>query len=207
MRILFQGDSVTDCQRKYEDPKDLGQGYVKFTVEAIKIAFPDTDIEFINRGISGNRTENLLDRVDKDLIDLQPDIVTILIGVNDTWHRYMIDLETPVDRFHANYDTVLNRIKNETNAKIVMLEPFILYNMGKDDMRADLNEKINVIRQLAMQYADAFIPLDGMFVEANVNGIPNVELSPDGVHPDTAGKKLIADALAPVVCKLIEDIK
>ena len=69
------------------------------------------------------------------------------------------------------------------------------------------NEKIDVIRQLAMQYADAFIPLDGMFVEANVNGIPNVELSPDGVHPDTAGKKLIADALAPVVCKLIEEIK
>lgn len=207
MRILFQGDSVTDCQRKYEDPKDLGQGYVKFTVEAIKNAFSDTDIEFINRGISGNRTENLLDRVDKDLIDLQPDIVTILIGVNDTWHRYMIDLETPVERFRANYDTILNRIKNETNAKIVMLEPFILYNMGKDDMRADLNEKIDVIRQLAMQYADAFIPLDGMFVEANVNGIPNVELSPDGVHPDTAGKKLIADALAPVVCKLIEEIK
>jgi lysophospholipase L1-like esterase len=87
-----------------------------------------------------------------------------------------------------------------------MLEPFILYNMGKDDMRADLNEKINVIRQLAMQYADAFIPLDGMFVEANVNGIPNVELSPDGVHPDTAGKKLIANALATVVCKLIEEI-
>ncbi len=207
MRILFQGDSVTDCQRKYEDTKDLGQGYVKFTVEAIKNAFPDTDIEFINRGISGNRTENLLDRVDKDLIDLQPDIVTILIGVNDTWHRYMIDLETPVDRFRANYDTILNRIKNETSAKIVMLEPFILYNMGKDEMRADLNEKIDVIRQLAMQYADAFIPLDGMFVEANVNGIPNVELSPDGVHPDTAGKKLIADALAPVVCKLIEEIK
>ena len=87
------------------------------------------------------------------------------------------------------------------------MEPFLLYNMGKDNMRADLNEKIDVIRQLAMRYADAFIPLDGLFIEANVKGTPNVELSPDGVHPDTAGKKLIADALAPVVCKLIEEIK
>ncbi|MBR5285651.1 MAG: SGNH/GDSL hydrolase family protein [Clostridia bacterium] len=206
MRILFQGDSVTDCNRKYDDPNDLGQGYVVYTVEAIKNSFPNVYFEFINRGISGNRTENLLDRVEKDLIDLNPDIVTILIGVNDTWHRYMIDLETTIESFRSNYETVLRRIKNETKAKIIMLEPFILYNMGKDNMRADLNEKIDVIRQLAMEYADAFIPLDGIFVAANASGVNNVDLSPDGVHPDTAGKKLIANELAPVVCKFIEEI-
>ena len=206
MRILFQGDSVTDCNRKYDDPNDLGQGYVVYTVEAIKNSFPNVDFEFINRGISGNRTENLLDRVEKDLIDLKPDIVTILIGVNDTWHRYMIDLETTIENFRSNYETILRRIKNETRTKIIMLEPFILYNMGKDNMRADLNEKIDVIRQLAMEYADAFIPLDGIFVAANASGVNNVDLSPDGVHPDTAGKKLIANELAPVVCKFIEEI-
>lgn len=206
MRILFQGDSVTDCQRVYDDPKDLGQGYVVYTVEAIKSAFPGMDIEFLNRGISGNRTENLLARVDADLIDLQPDIVTILIGINDTWHKYMIDLETTVEYFRANYETVLKRIKSETKAKIVILEPFLLYNMGKDEMRGDLNEKIDVVRQLAMKYADAFINLDGMFVEENIKGTPNNVLSPDGVHPDEAGKKVIADALAPVVCKFIKEI-
>ena len=206
MRILFQGDSVTDCQRVYDDPKDLGQGYVVYTVEAIKSAFPRMDIEFLNRGISGNRTENLLARVDADLIDLQPDIVTILIGINDTWHKYMIDLETTVEYFRANYETVLKRIKSETKAKIVILEPFLLYNMGKDEMRGDLNEKIDVVRQLAMKYADAFINLDGMFVEENIKGTPNNVLSPDGVHPDEAGKKVIADALAPVVCKFIKEI-
>lgn len=206
MRILFQGDSVTDCQRVYDNPKDLGQGYVVYTVEAIKSAFPGMDIEFLNRGISGNRTENLLARVDADLIDLQPDIVTILIGINDTWHKYMIDLETTVEYFRANYETVLKRIKSETKAKIVILEPFLLYNMGKDEMRGDLNEKIDVVRQLAMKYADAFINLDGMFVEENIKGTPNNVLSPDGVHPDEAGKKVIADALAPVVCKFIKEI-
>jgi lysophospholipase L1-like esterase len=164
------------------------------------------DIEFLNRGISGNRTENLLARVDADLIDLQPDIVTILIGINDTWHKYMIDLETTVEYFRANYETVLKRIKSETKAKIVILEPFLLYNMGKDEMRGDLNEKIDVVRQLAMKYADAFINLDGMFVEENIKGTPNNVLSPDGVHPDEAGKKLMSDALAPVVCKLIKEI-
>jgi lysophospholipase L1-like esterase len=100
----------------------------------------------------------------------------------------------------------LKRIKSETKAKIVILEPFLLYNMGKDEMRGDLNEKIDVVRQLAMKYADAFINLDGMFVEENIKGTPNNVLSPDGVHPDEAGKKLIADALAPVVCKLIKEI-
>ncbi len=207
MRILFQGDSITDCHRVYEDPNNLGEGYVVYTVDAIKKAFPDIDIEFINRGISGNRTENLLSRVDEELIDLQPDIVTILIGINDTWHKYMIDLETTIDYFRSNYETVLKRIKSETNAKIVMLEPFLLYNMDKDYMREDLNEKIDCVRKLAMQYADAFIPLDGMFVAANIEGTPNVELSPDGVHPDTKGKKLIAEALAPILCRFIEELK
>lgn len=207
MRILFQGDSITDCHRVYEDPNNLGEGYVVYTVEAVKNEYPDMDIEFINRGISGNRTENLLARVDAELIDLQPDIVTVLIGLNDTWHRYMIDLETPIDYFRSNYETILKRIKNETKAKLIMMEPFLLYNMDKDNMRADLNEKIDCVRKLAMEYADVFIPLDGMFVAANIAGTPNVELSPDGVHPGEAGKKLIADALAPVICKIIDELK
>lgn len=207
MKILFQGDSITDCHRIYDDPGNLGEGYVVYTVDALKKRYPNMDIEFINRGISGNRTENLLARVDEELIDLQPDIVTILIGINDTWHKYMIDLETTVDYFRSNYETVLKRIKEETNAKIVMMEPFLLYNMGKDNMRDDLNEKIDCIRKLAMQYADVFIPLDGMFVAANIAGVPNEELSPDGVHPGEMGKKLIADVLVPVLSELIEEKK
>ena len=207
MRILFQGDSITDCGRKYDDPNNLGEGYVVYVVDTLKKAYPDIEFEFINRGISGNRTENLLARMDAELIELKPDIVTVLLGINDTWHKYMIDLETPIESFSSNYETIVRRIKEETNAKLIMLEPFLLYNMDKDNMREDLNEKIDCVRKLAMKYADAFIPLDGMFVAANVNGIENAELSKDGVHPYTEGKKLIADALVPVISKFINELK
>ena len=207
MKILFQGDSITDCHRNYEDPNNLGEGYVVYTVEAVKNKYPEIEFEFINRGISGNRTENLLARIDADLININPDIVTILLGVNDTWHRYMIDLETPIENFKSNYETILKRIKTETKAKLIMLEPFMLYNMDKDFMRADLDEKIDCVRKLALEYADAFIPLDADFVAATVEGTPNTELSPDGVHPGEAGKKLIANKLAPVIFKYIEELK
>lgn len=206
MKILFQGDSITDCHREYEDLSNLGEGYVVYTIDILKNNFPEIDFEFINRGISGNRTENLLSRVEEDLIDIQPDIVTVLLGINDTWHKYMIGLETTIEQFRSNYEAILKRIKSETNAKLIMLEPFLLYNMGKDNMREDLNEKIDCVRKLAMEYADAFVPLDGLFVAANIEGTPNVELSPDGVHPDVSGKKLIANALAPVISKFVKEI-
>lgn len=204
MRILFQGDSITDCHRKRDDLTDLGEGYVVYTVEALKSKYESTDFEFINRGISGNRTADLLSRIEEDLVAIQPDIVTILLGINDTWHKYMIGLDTPIEVFESNYEKILEIIKEKTNAKIIMIEPFLLYNMGKDNMRADLNEKIDCVRKLALKYADAFLPLDADFVAATVSGTINTELSPDGVHPGEAGKKLIAEKLVPIISRFID---
>lgn len=204
MRILFQGDSITDCHRKRDDFTDLGEGYVVYTVEALKSKYESTDFEFINRGISGNRTAELLARIDEDLVAIQPDIVTILLGINDTWHKYMIGLDTPIEVFESNYEKILEIIKEKTNAKIIMIEPFLLYNMGKDNMRADLNEKIDCVRRLALKYADAFLPLDANFVAATVSGTINTDLSPDGVHPGEAGKKLIAEKLVPIISRFID---
>ena len=87
MRILFQGDSITDAGRDKRNYHHLGNGYPKYASALIKEALPDADIEFINLGISGNRTDQLFDRLYKDAIELQPDIISILIGVNDVWHR------------------------------------------------------------------------------------------------------------------------
>ena len=93
MKIVFFGDSVTDCNRVYDDPANLGDGYVKYTTDSLVNTFDDMDFEFFNRGISGNRTCDLLARLDKDVIEHQPDIVTILIGINDTWRKF--DMNDP----------------------------------------------------------------------------------------------------------------
>lgn len=84
MKILFQGDSITDAGRDRSDIHNLGHGYPLYSAENIKAAFPATDFEFINLGISGNRAENLRDRWTEDAIDINPDVISILIGVNDT---------------------------------------------------------------------------------------------------------------------------
>ena len=83
MRILFQGDSITDASRDRRSYHKLGSGYAKVAAELIREAHPEKDIEFINLGIGGNRTDQLFDRLYKDAIELQPDIISILIGIND----------------------------------------------------------------------------------------------------------------------------
>lgn len=88
MKVLFQGDSITDAGRDRTDPHYLGEGYPKYAAEALRAKFPNETFEFINLGISGDRTVDLLNRWQKDCIDVQPDVVSILIGVNDTWRRY-----------------------------------------------------------------------------------------------------------------------
>ena len=88
MKILFQGDSITDCGRDKRNYHDLGPGYPKYAAEGIAAAYPDVDFEFINFGIGGNRTCQLFDRLYEDGIAFQPDIISILIGVNDVWHRH-----------------------------------------------------------------------------------------------------------------------
>ena len=88
MKILFQGDSITDAGRDKRNYHDMGKGYPKFATELIKEAFPSTDFEFINMGISGNRTDQLFDRLYPDAIAFEPDVISILIGINDVWHRH-----------------------------------------------------------------------------------------------------------------------
>ena len=204
MRILFHGDSVTEWNRDYSDFWSLGDGYVKYVADTLKDAFGD-ELEFINRGVSGDRTCNILARINEDLIDLKPDIVTMLIGVNDTWRRYDCNDPTSAEQFRENYENILKKIKNETNAKIIILEPFLIYGLGRDEYRSDLNEKIDVTRQLAKQYADYYIPLDGILAAASVEYDDITTISADGVHPAEDGKKIIAWHLIQVLYELVAE--
>lgn len=206
MKILFQGDSITDAGRNREDCHDLGPGYPKFAAELIKERFPDVDFEFVNLGISGNRVECLVQRWEEDCIKVQPDIVSILIGVNDTWHRAEKMNWMDNGYFEGCYRNILTRIKEKTNAKIIMLEPFLLSVPDKDYFRVDLDPKIQIVRKLAREYADVFIPTDGLFVAASVDEKPTYWAA-DGVHPTQEGAKFIAkyyaDAIEPMIKELL----
>lgn len=203
MRILFQGDSITDAGRDRSDPHHLGGGYPKFVAELLREQYPEMELDFVNFGISGNRTWDLLDRWESDCLAWQPDVVSIMIGINDTWRFYDQGLRTTTEEYEANYRSLLQQIRDHTNAKIVMLEPYLLpVNPDWDCWREDLNPKIDAARRLAREFADVYIPLDGLFAAACVGNEP-AAFSGDGVHPNEAGARFIArlyaDAVAPYI--------
>ena len=155
IKILFQGDSITDADRDRSDCHNMGYGYANFVVQKLTTKYPDVDLEFINLGLSGNRTDQLFDRLTPDCVELDPDIVSILIGINDVWHRYEYEfIPTTDEQIALNFKCILERIKRETNAKIVMLAPYVLDNETKDKLRDDLVTVRPIIRALAEEYAD-----------------------------------------------------
>lgn len=204
MKIVFQGDSITDAGRDKRNYHHMGNGYPKYVSEQLVQAFPDVKLEFINQGISGNRTCQLFDRLYVDAIAFEPDIVTVLIGINDIWHRYSASrIETTDEQIETNYRSILARLKNQTNAKIVMLAPYLLDSTSVDHMRKDLARVLVIVRKLAEEFADAYIPLDILFDEALQAQPEPLYYSGDGVHPNANGAafigKHLADALAPLV--------
>ena len=202
MKILFQGDSLTECNRDKSNPDDLGNGYVAVASRLIAEAFPETAFTFVNRGVSGDRTWNLLERWQEDTIDVQPDIMTLMIGVNDTWRRYDMDDPTSVEDYEKNLRTLLDDVKANTTAKILMIEPFMVHD-DEDLWREDFYLKINAFRRVAKAYADAYLPMDGLIAMMCVEKEPS-HWSADGIHLIEAGINRMGEYVAKAVCSLIE---
>ncbi|MCR5151348.1 MAG: hypothetical protein K6B52_09020 [Clostridiales bacterium] len=204
MKILFQGDSITDAGRNREDCHDMGSGYPSFAAEFIKENDPDIEFEFVNLGISGDQTKDLVERIEKDFVEVNPDILVIHIGINDTWHRAETKEWLDNETFEKNYREVLEAVRYRTYAKIVMVEQFLLPVEDKEFFREDLNGKIDITRKLARRFADCYIPLDGLMAMACVNNKPE-HWSDDGVHPNKNGSefigRLVADAVNEMIAK------
>ena len=197
--VLFQGDSVTDCGRSRENDSLLGSGYVNMIAAQFTVMYPELEVQFINRGISGNRVKDLVARWDADCINLKPNIVTILIGINDTWRRYDSNDPTSTVVFQADYRELLTRIRSELDAQIILMDPFVLpAPPDRRTWREDLNPRIDGVRELAREFGAQYIPLDGIFAAAAMKA-PCTVWCGDGVHPTQAGHALIANSWLDVV--------
>lgn len=204
---VFQGDSITDAGRDKRNYHEMGKGYPKYASELLSEAFPEIDFEFINQGIGGNRTDQLFDRLYKDAIEFDPDVISILIGINDIWHRYgSAKVATTDEQLELNYRCILNRLRNETHAKIVMITPYVLDVDDKDEMKRDLLTVLPIIRKLAQEYADVFIPLNEYFDEALKTQPEPKFYSADGVHPNTNGAEFIGKVYAEAVKPIIKSL-
>lgn len=191
LRVLFIGDSVTDCGRDRADPESLGNGYVA-RIATMSGSLTERPIAVVNRGISGNRVRDLRARWQEDCLDLNADVVSILIGVNDTWRRYDRNDPTTTEEYAEDYDHILGQLAKDRQ-HIVMLEPFVLpVRKEQNKWREDLEPKIHVVHELAAKYRATLVPLDSELDKAARTETAE-QLAADGVHPTRRGHELIAD--------------
>lgn len=192
--VLFQGDSITDAGRSRSNDDDLGQGYAAMVAAWFSAQYPEKQVRFINRGISGNRAKDLRGRWQEDCLNLKPDWVSILIGINDVWRRYDSGDATAASVYEENYRAILQSIKQNLSARIIICEPFVLpVPPDRANWREDLDPKIFVARKLAREFNAIYVPLDGIFAAAASQREPAFWAS-DGVHPAPAGHALIAQS-------------
>lgn len=190
--ILFQGDSITDANRNLWEQNDLGTGYVMMVAQKFSSEHPEINVKFLNRGISGNRIRDLKERWQTDCLNLKPDIVSIMIGVNDTLGTFFWGEPTPVENFENDYAHILGLTQKNLNAQIVLMEPFILpVSEEITGLIHDINSRIEIVNKLTEEFNTEIIQLNSIFSVASKEK-PPAYWSTDGVHPTPAGHALIA---------------
>ncbi|MFF0343690.1 SGNH/GDSL hydrolase family protein [Kribbella sp. NPDC004875] len=190
-RVMFTGDSITDCHRRDTD-NPLGYGYPLLVAGQFGRRTPDRVPVWMNSGISGDTLAGLGSRWQSDVLDARPDVVSILIGINDTGYRFSFGHEeVPAESYRAGYRRLLEPL---ADVQLVLIEPFLL--PVKEDQwawRADLDAKIQVVRELAREFGAALVAADGMFAELAASTGPEHWLF-DGVHPTPAGHQALAES-------------
>ena len=201
-KIVFLGDSITQQAEDFED------GFISI----IRQNLVQDKFELVGKGISGNKVSDLLTRYKSDVIDLDPDIVFIYIGINDVWHKYDFGTGSDIDLYEKGLRTIISDIKS-LGSKIVLCTPtvigentgdFVLGNQFKDvetmeKMNGDLDTFSEVVRKLSNEYETELLDLRKIFMdylaENNINNDAAGILTTDGVHLNEGGNKLIADQM------------
>ncbi|MBQ8578165.1 MAG: SGNH/GDSL hydrolase family protein [Clostridia bacterium] len=199
MKILFQGDSITDVGRNAGAGSltPIGQGYAMLCAATLGAKYPG-QFTFENRGISGNRIVDVYARIKADGWNLEPDVLSILIGVNDVWHELGANRNgVDAERFYRVYKMlVTDTVERIPHIRMILMEPFVL-NCGAtadnwETFRTETALRGEAVKQIASECGQIFLPLQTMFDEACALAPANYWLG-DGVHPTVSGHKLIAD--------------
>lgn len=203
--ILFIGDSITEDGR-FEDEAGIGRGYVNLIHSYLTATYPDKKLQIKNRGVGGDRMTDLAARWKEDVIDLQPDIVSISIGVNDVWRQ----LDNPTgdqvypEKFEQLYDAILTDTKKETKAKIIMMEPTVVTEDPEAEGNQKLKPYIEIIHRLAEKHQAQLVPTHAAFL-TSLKDEKNKSLTTDGVHMNTAGSILMAETWLQTVGQTVRE--
>ena len=197
MKILFQGDSITDCSRSRDLDGYPGSGYPLFVMAELGYENPG-QYEFVNRGVSGNRIVDLYARMKVDILGVKPDVMSILIGVNDVWHEFKeIPNGVDAEKYFNIYSMLIEEVKAELpNLKIMIMEPFVLKGTGTEadwaKFRPEVEKRAEMAKKIAEKFNLPFIPLQAGF-DALAEKMPADYWLVDGVHPVAYGHQYIKE--------------
>ncbi len=197
--LLFQGDSLTDAGRR-DTHYPYGWGYARMVIDLVTARYPDRRIDWLNRGISGHTTDDLLVRWHDDCLALTPDWVSLLIGINDLCRWFNPDHENhvPPGRYRDNYRRLLVRTRDETGAGLVLMDPYFISTDTDPEGRRGtvlgmLPDYIAVVREMADEFDAIHVPLHDVFQEQLRHRSADW-FCPEPVHPNVAGHMVIAHA-------------
>ncbi len=199
-RILFQGDSITDCGRKRDDFYDVGNGYPNLVKASLGFENPGK-YEFINKGVSGNRIVDIYARIKSDFINLKPDYASIYIGVNDTWHEISHENGVDTEKFEKIYTMLIDEVKAAfPDIKLIIISPFVIEGRATcnteempdrfDRFVVDVAQKAEAAKRIAKKYSLPCIELQPEFDKA-LKMAPSEYWTKDGVHPTPCGHEII----------------
>ena len=184
--ILFIGDSITDVNRLMPAYEPYGFGYVHFTTYNLLARYQELNLNIVNTGISGNTVRDLATRWDKDCLAYKPDILSIMIGVNDVWRQQAEEQDLPdavyIEEYEATYGNLLLQAKAHCDSQLVLIEPFMFCQDKKNAMFKDLQAYIKVVNKLASEFDAVVVPLQKL-INKQLKHIPAERWSDDMVHP------------------------
>lgn len=200
--ILFQGDSITDCSRDKNDPSSLGMGYARLVAAKLGYEYPD-EYTFYNRGISGNRIVDVYARIKADIINLKPDYMSLLIGVNDVWHEINYRNGVDAKKFETVYTMLIAEILEALpDLKFLLMAPYVLHGTATQNteekpnrweiFRAEVDKRIEVVDKIASRFHLPVLHLQECFDAYTLKNNSNAYWAYDGVHPTVYGHELIA---------------
>jgi lysophospholipase L1-like esterase len=204
--ILFQGDSITDAGRireenSFNNSRALGSGYPMLAGAELLEKYASLNLKVFNKGVSGNKVFQLADRWDADCLGIKPDILSILIGVNDIWHKLNGQYNGTVEIYKHDYIALLERTKKALpNVKLIICEPFAVPGVKAVDDKwyPEFYGYQKAAREISDQFGATFIPYQRIYDEAQKQA-PGAYWTPDGVHPTLAGAQLMAQAWVAAV--------
>ena len=199
--VLFQGDSITDWGRDKNKsmPNDfgaLGSGYVLLTAADMLREYASKNLKIYNKGVSGNKVFQLAERWDTDTIAIKPNVLSIMVGVNDYWHTITSGYKGTLDTYRTDYKKLLERTQQALpGVKLIIAEAFAMKNVKavNDSWYPAFDGYRQVAREMADEFGAAFIPYQSVMDEA-LKLAPATYWSLDGVHPTPAGASLMAQA-------------